>query len=472
MTEKTPGQQLQERLFKKKTHSSHVLNADDVQTFAEDYKDFISHHKTEREVIAALKERAEKAGFTDITKATVLTANKTYYKLDANKKNLALIRFNGLKAVHIVASHVDSPCLHLKPYPLYESHKIGLLKTHYYGGIKKYQWLNIPLALRGVAHTQEGTRVEVRLGEAPDEPVFTIPDLLPHLAKDQLQKTAKDTVEGEQLNAVAATIPYQDEKIKDCVKLALAQHLNENYGLVEEDLLAAELSFVPAGPARDAGIDNSLVLGYGHDDRSCAYTSAQAIIDAKPGAHTQIALFYDKEEIGSYGRTGAQNLFAQRLVEELIDLSESDLRPSQVWERTNVLSADVTASIDPNFSDVHDSTNATHLGYGVALEKYGGSGGKYSTNDADAEYMHALATLFKQHDVPWQTGELGKVDQGGGGTIAMFLARHGAHVVDIGPAVLGMHAPYELIAKHDLYAAYKAYHTFYEHSLPVSNDTA
>ena len=470
MTEKTPGQTLSERLFRKHEHASKSLNETDTQTFCTEYKQFLSTHKTEREVITGLVKQAEQHGFVPLEKTTAVKKGQTYYKLDRNKKNLALIRFGGLSTLHVIASHVDSPCLHLKPYPIHESNKLGLLKTHYYGGIKKYQWLNIPLALRGVAHTQTGERVEIHLGEAENEPCFTIPDLLPHLAKDQLQKIAKEAVIGEQLNAVAATIPYEDEKVKDKVKLALAQAINDKYGLVEEDLVSAELSFVPAGPARSAGIDSSLIIGYGHDDRSCTYASAQALFTAKSAGHTQVALFYDKEEIGSYGRTGAQNLFAQRLIEDLIALSESDVRPTQVWEKTNVLSADVTAAIDPNFSDVHDSTNATHLGYGVAIEKYGGAGGKYSTHDADAEYMHALTTLFRKHNVPWQTGELGKVDQGGGGTIAMFLARYGAHVVDIGPAVLGMHAPYELIAKHDLYAAYKAYHTFFEQSLTSNED--
>ncbi len=467
MTDKTAGQELHEKLFTKRQHASKLLDAQEVETFAHEYKNFISENKTEREVIKAIVALAEHAGFINLAQAGGVEAGKTYYKVD-NHKNLALIRFAGLKKVHATASHVDSPCLHLKPYPLAEQHKLGLLKTHYYGGIKKYQWLNIPLALRGVAYTQTGERREVCLGE--EDACFTIPDLLPHLAKDQFAKTAKELVVGEQLNAIAATLPYEDEKVKDKVKLALANALNEKYGLIAEDLISAELSFVPAGPAREAGIDKSLILGYGHDDRSCAYTTAQAILDAKKASHTQIALFYDKEEIGSYGRTGAQNLFMNRLIEDLLELSETDLRPSQVWENTNILSADVTAAVDPNFPEVHDTSNATYLGYGVALEKYGGAGGKYSTNDADAEYMHALTTLFNTHNIPWQTGELGKVDQGGGGTIAMFLARQGANVVDIGPAVLGMHAPYELIAKHDLYAAYKAYHTFFEQSLKSNED--
>lgn len=464
MSDKTPGQKLHERLFITKKHASTRLDETAVQAFATTYKDFISHNKTEREVIGALVKMAEQEGFVDLKKVTSVEHGKTYYALDG-AKNLALIRFGGLGRVHAVASHVDSPCLHLKPYPLAESHKLGLLKTHYYGGIKKYQWLNIPLALRGVAHTQDGTAVQIRLGEQDNEPCFTIPDLLPHLAKDQIAKAAKELVVGEQLNAIAATIPFDDDKVKDKVKLALAHALNEKYGLIEEDLISAELSFVPAGAARDAGIDSSLILGYGHDDRSCTYASAQAIIKAKKAPHTQLALFFDKEEIGSYGRSGAQNMFVNSVIETLIDLSESDLRPGQVWMNTNVLSADVTAAVDPNFADVHDTSNATYIGYGVALEKYGGSGGKYSTNDADAEYMHALTTLFREHNIPWQTGELGKVDQGGGGTIAMFLARNGAHVVDIGPAVLGMHAPYELLAKHDLFSAHQAYTVFFEHEL-------
>ncbi len=460
---KTPLQQLSEKILLKKKHAKALLNQKDIDSLAKKYVQFISEQKTEREVINKVKKQAIAHKFTNLLEAKKLVVGGTYYYA-VNEKNIALIRYQDMKKIHAIASHADSPCLHLKPYPLAETQKLAVLKTHYYGGIKKYQWLNIPLSLRGVAYTQKG-RVDFSIGDNPTDPVFTIPDLLPHLGRDQLQKEARKLVEGEQLNAIIGSDEVDDDAVSEKVKLSIAKHLYETYGLTEEDFISAELSFVPAGNAREVGFDRSMILGYGHDDRSSVFTSMQALLDAKKISQTQIVLVYDKEEIGSYGKTGAQNMFFTHLIEELIQRSQSDTTPSAVWRNTKVLSADVTSAIDPNFADVHDPTNANYLGRGVALEKYGGGGGKYSTSDADAEFMHALITLFNTQKVPWQTGENGKIDVGGGGTIAMFLAKWGADVVDIGIPVLAMHAPYELAHKADVYSAYLAYKAFFEHAL-------
>ena len=465
MADKSEMQKLADEILVKREPAAKALDKKKVRAFAEEYKTFISENKTEREVIAAVKQAAQEAGYQDLDDVQGLETGGTYYRED-HHKNIALITYNGLDSIHAIASHADSPCLHLKPYPLDEKAKVALLKTHYYGGIKKYQWLNIPLSLRGVAYTQDDKKITFALGDSPQDPVFTIPDLLPHLAREQLKKEARKLVEGEQLNAIIGSDEVDDENISEKAKLAIAKHLHDEYGLVEEDLVSAELAFVPAGPARDVGFDRSMISGYGHDDRSSVYSSLQALLQGKQAKeHTQIVAVYDKEEIGSYGKTGAQNLFFTSLIEDLIDLSGSKLRPTQVWKNTRVLSADVTSAIDPNFSDAHDASNANYFGRGVALEKFGGGGGKYSTSDADAEFTHKLRQLFNEHGVPWQTGENGKIDLGGGGTIAMFLARHGADVIDIGIPVLAMHAPFEMAHKADLYSAYTAYRVFLENTI-------
>jgi aspartyl aminopeptidase len=463
MTDKTAMQALQDKLLMKRQHAAPRLNDKAVRELAEEYRLFITENKTEREVVSAVKKAAEKAGFADIHKTAQVEKGGLYYRLDG-QKNLALIRFSGLRSIHGIISHADSPCLHLKPFPIAESHGLAVFKTHYYGGIKKYQWLNIPLALRGVAINKKGERIDIRIGDAPSDPVFTIPDLLPHLAREQLEKKANDLVSAEQLNPIMASVPVEDEKIKDKVKLALAKALHERYGLIEEDLVSAELSFVPAGEARMGGLDQSLIIGYGHDDRSSVYTSMKAFLDSKSAGHTQIVVFYDKEEVGSFGKSSANNQFFTNIIEELIEASESDLRPSQVWQRTRLISADVTSAVDPNFSDAHDTSNASYLGRGVSVEKFGGARGKYYTNDADAEYTHELLQLFNNKQVPWQSGENGKLDLGGGGTISMFFAKEGADVIDIGVPVLGMHAPYEVLSTHDLYSAYLSYRVFLEES--------
>ena len=464
MADKTEMQKLAEKILIQKKPGLKTLDPKQVNDFAEKYKEFLSNHKTEREIVSYVKEEAENAGFTDITKATSLEKGWKYY-LEEAEKNLALIRFGGLGSLHVVASHADSPCLHLKPYPLAEAQKVALLKGHYYGGIKKYQWANFQLALHGVVFTKNGKRVDINIGEKPGDPVFTVPDLLPHLARDQMQKKAKDIIEGEQLNPIVGNTEVDDENISEKAKLAIAKLLNEQYGIVEEDFITSELMFVPAGPARDVGFDKSMVSGFGQDDKSSAYTSVRAILDAKDFPGTQICLLYDKEEIGSEGKTSAKNRFLQHLIERLIELSETDMKLSQVWKNTKIISADVTCAADPNFADAHDLSNASFLGYGVSVEKYGGAGGKYYTNDAEADFMRKLLALFEKNKVPWQTGEAGKIDLGGGGTIAMYLAEWGADVIDIGIPVLGMHAPFELSSKADLYAAYKAYKTFFENQV-------
>ncbi len=461
MSDKTENEKLAEEILVQRKPSQESYDKDEVQKFAEEYKSFIGDNKIEREIISEIKERAERAGFENIKEVSEIEKDGKYYREDRNR-NIALIKIGSLENIYAVASHADSPCLHLKPYPLVENAKLALFKGHYYGGVKKYQWMNIPLSLRGVAFTEEGKKIKLKLGEEEDEPCFTIPDLLPHLAKEQLEKEGKKVVEGEQLNPIVGNLAIDDEKIEQKVKFGVAKILHEKYSLKEEDLVSAELAFVPAGSPRDVGFDESMIAGYGHDDRSSVFTSMEAILDSSDSDHTQICLFYDKEEIGSDGTTGAKNQFFTSIIEDLIDLTGSDLRSTQVWENTKVISADVTSAMDPNFPDAYDESNSSFIGHGVSVEKFGGRRGKYSSNDATAEFTHQITQLLKEEDVPWQTGEIGKIDLGGGGTIAKFLAKNGADVIDMGVPVLGMHAPFELASKADLYSAYNAYKAFLE----------
>lgn len=460
MAEKKPHEVLAEKLFIKKKYAGREYSESDIESFGKEYAQFLTENKTEREWVDSITALAEKNGFKNLAESNVETGG-AYYFTDG-RKNIALIRYNGLDQVRCVASHVDSPCLHLKPYPLTESQGFALFKGHWYGGIKKYQWLNIPLALHGVVIKQNGEKVHICVGEKEDEPVFTIPDLLPHLAREQMEKEARKLVEGEQLNPIIASVPYKGEDVSEPVKLAIAEYLYNEYGIIEEDLISSELIFVPAGKVREAGFDRALLVGYGHDDRSCSYASLRSMLDVSTVSTTSISAFYDKEEIGSEGKTGAQNLFFDRLLEELIDKTDHQERLNQVWERVKVFSADVTAGVDPNFSDVHDTSNAPFLGRGVAIEKYGAGGGKYHTNDADAEYVREVIKILNDANVPWQTGELGKLGIGGGGTIAMYLSKKGADVIDVGVPVLGMHAPYEVVSKSDMYIMYKAFRALFE----------
>ncbi|KKM12826.1 aminopeptidase 1 [Clostridiales bacterium PH28_bin88] len=469
--EKTAGQKLAERLTRKAPNAWERLRGEGHQVamqFAEGYKEFLDAAKTEREAVTAVVAAAVEAGFRplgELPPGGLAAGSKFYY---VNRGKAVVLGVVGVEPLasgfKLVGAHLDVPRLDLKPNPLYESEGLALLKTHYYGGIKKYQWTSIPLALHGVVIKGDGERLELTIGEAEDDPVFTISDLLPHLAKDQMQKKLGEAIAGEELNLLAGSIPYDDEEVKEKVKLRVLEYLHQRYGLVEEDFTSAELEVVPAGRSRDIGFDRGLVGGYGQDDRVCSYTALRAILDLQQARHTALILLADKEEIGSTGNTGMQSRFLEYVVLELAGLAGpgGSVDPGRVLFNSRALSADVNAAMDPNHDGVMEKHNAARLGGGVVLTKYTGSGGKYHSNDANAEFVAEVRRLFNTTGIAWQVGELGKVDQGGGGTIAQYLANLGMDVVDCGPALLSMHAPFEVASKVDIYTTYQAYRAFLE----------
>jgi len=434
-----------------------------VFRFANRYKSFLDVAKTEREAVRAIEDFAKKKGFKDITKSA--TGNK-FYKVSKNK-NIALAVL-GKKAlssgVNLVVSHIDAPRLDLKQNPLYEEVDLAFLKTHYYGGIKKYQWLTRPLAIHGTVFNKDGKAFDIQVGEAQDDPVFTIADLLPHLArKVQADKKVSDAFEGEKLNILVGSLPIGDEETKERFKLAVLEYLFSTYGFIEEDLMSAEIEIVPAGGARDVGWDRGLIGAYGQDDRVCAYASLEAMAEVTAQGKTSITLFTDKEEIGSDGSTGAKSRFLEDFVADLYEITGQEASAKTLRTcllNSKALSGDVNAALDPDYQDVHEKRNAAKIGYGVCITKFGGSGGKYGSSDANAEYLSQIRRIFNKNKVIWQTGELGKVDEGGGGTIAKFLAVHGMEVVDCGTPILSMHSPFEIAGKGDIYMTYKAYKTF------------
>lgn len=438
--------------------------------YGERYKAFLDAGKTEREAAAEMLRQAHSHGFVDL--ADVLAAGNMPApgtKIVYNHKNKAVVCFVvGKKpleqGMHIIGAHIDSPRLDLKAHPLYEDGELALLKTHYYGGIKKYQWICQPLALHGVVYRADGGKVGVRIGDEPGDPVLYITDLLVHLSKRQNDSKLADAITGEQLNAIIGHIPLDDADEKEPVKAAILAALHEKYGLIEEDLLLAELELVPAQNAVDVGLDRGLIAAHGHDDRSCAYAAFEALLNLDTPEATAVGLFVDKEEIGSVGNTSMSARYFENILAELFALQgkDTELSVRRALAASSVLSADVTAALDPTFPDVHDKRNVALLGHGVALCKFTGSRGKSGSNDANAEFLAALRRAFADAGVPWQTCELGKVDEGGGGTIAYILADRGAEVVDCGVPMLSMHAPIELASKADLYFTMKAYKAFFE----------
>lgn len=433
-----------------------------VEAYAQEYKAFLDAAKTEREAVLTVQRLAQERGFVDLESGQ---AGKKFW-VNYRGKTIALVVL-GQRPVHeglrIVAAHIDSPRLDLKQNPLYEDGDLVFLKTHYYGGIKKYQWLARPLALHGVIYRPDGQAVTLRLGEDPDDPVLTVCDLLPHLArKAQMDKKVDEAFVGEKLNLLAGSLPLGDKETKERFKLHLLHLLSERYGLTEEDLVSAELEAVPAGSARDVGWDRSLVGGYGQDDRAAAFAAVQAILNVNASPHTALTLLVDKEEVGSAGNTSAQSIFLEELVARLLELQgEAPSRRRQALMQSQAISADVAAALDPDWPEVYEKRNAARLGYGVVLTKYTGHGGKYHANDAHAEYLNWIRQVFNQAGVIWQAAELGKIDEGGGGTIAKFLAAYGMDVVDCGPALLSMHSPFEIGAKADLYMTAQAFGSFF-----------
>jgi len=439
--------------------------------FSDGYKDFLDECKTERESIDYYVNELAKQGYKEIEKAKKA---KKVFRISRNKNaGIAIIGKKPIsEGVNLIVSHIDAPRVDLKQNPLHQddSTTLGMMKTHYYGGIKKYQWMSTPLALHGTFIKKDGQTVKITIGEDEKDPVFVMPDLLPHLArKVQYTKKIGEAIDAGKMNLVFNSIPYpKDKETKDSVKLNALILLNEKYDIIEEDFLSAEIEIVPAGKARDAGIDRSLVLGYGQDDRICAYTSACALFDAKEKLEkTAIVYLADKEEIGSDGNTGAKSIFIIDFIADLLKhngeaFDSSTLRKTLI--NSQVLSADVNAGINPNFPSVHEKENAVHIGFGVSVTKFTGSGGKGGSNDANAEFNSKIIDIYNKENVCWQTGALGKVDEGGGGTIAKFMAEHGSEVIDCGPGVLGMHSLYELTSKADIYSSYKAYKAFFENA--------
>jgi len=460
-------EELRKRLIRKPQLAWDVLGPGEkekVFEFAERYKVFLDSAKTEREAVRVIEVFAKKKGFKDITRTRV---GKRFYKTNRNKNIvLAVVGKKPLiSGVNLIASHIDSPRLDLKQNPLYEEVDLAFLKTHYYGGIKKYQWLARPLAIHGKVIKKDGSHLDLQVGESDHDPVFTIADLLPHLAhKVQTEKKVSDAFEGEKLNVLVGTVPIGDDETKERFKLAVLQYLFETYGIVEEDLVSSEIEIVPAGKARDVGWDRSLIGAYGQDDSVCTYATLEAVGELKTTETTAVALFIDKEEIGSDGSTGAKSRFLEDFVADLFEVtgeqpSGTALRSCLMSSRA--LSADVNGALDPDYQDVHEKRNAARIGYGVCITKFTGSRGKYGSSDANAEYMAQIRQLFNESRVVWQTGELGKVDEGGGGTIAKFLAIYGMEVVDCGTPLLSMHSPFEIASKADTYMTYKGYRAFF-----------
>lgn len=442
----------------------------ELMDFGQKYKGFLTRGKTERTCVRMSLEMAEAKGFVNLEdfekSGRALKPGDKVYVLNRDK-NIALFVMGRQpleEGLRILGAHIDSPRLDLKQNPLYESEGLALLDTHYYGGIKKYQWVTLPLSLHGVVIKKDGTRIDLEIGEKEEDPVFVISDLLIHLAADQLKAKGSKLIEGENLDVTVGSIPLKDmkDKEKDAVKANILRILKETYQIEEQDFLSAEIEVVPSGPARDCGLDRSMIMGYGHDDRVCAYTSLAAILEAEECEYTGCCLLVDKEEIGSVGATGAQSLFMENTIARLIAAagSESMLKTRQALANTKMLSSDVSAAVDPLYVNVSEKKNAAYLGNGIVFNKYTGARGKSGCNDANPEYMAQLRRILDDARVHYQTAELGKVDQGGGGTIAYIMGNYTMDVIDAGVPVLNMHAPWEVVSKADVYEAYRAYKAF------------
>lgn len=461
----------------KNTSNAHVFenvwkkadNPDVIHDFSEGYRAFLDAGKTEREAVREICSMAQAVGYTPLE--TLLKSNKPLkpgqgiYAVNRNK-SVILIKAGKKKlseGLRILGAHIDSPRLDLKPFPLYEDGGLGLLKTHYYGGIRKYQWVSLPLAMHGAVCLKSGEVVTISIGEGENDPVFMISDLLPHLSKDQNEKKLSEALTGEGLNVIFGSIPGECEK--EPIKARLLDLLHAEYGITEADFTSAELEIVPAGRARDAGFDRSMIAAYGQDDRVCSYAALKAILDGGVTEYTQVGMFMDKEEVGSMGNSGSESDYFEYVLSELLALEKEpniDLAVKRSLMRSKMLSADVTAAFDPNYPEVYDKRNTPMLGHGVVLMKYSGSRGKGGASDANGEFLAQVRKAFDDHNVLWQVGELGKVDQGGGGTIAYILANRGAEVVDCGVALLSMHGPWEIASKADVYMTYKGYRAFVE----------
>lgn len=462
--EKNAAKLLEEKLCRKKEHACKIMSDSQLEKadrFCEGYMKFLGSAKTERECTSLVINQAVSCGFTEFDK------NKKYKKGDKvyynNRGKAVILAVFGEKplseGVRIAAAHIDSPRLDLKPEPLYEDGELAYFKPHYYGGIRKYQWPVIPLSLHGVVVLSDGTEVTVSLGEKADEPKFVISDLLPHLGAEQGKRKLSEGIKGEELNVIVGSRPFKCDEGSELVKLNILRLLNEKYGMCEEDFLSAELEMVPAFGVCDIGFDRSLIGGYGHDDRVCAYPAFMALLDSKAPIYTSVAVLTDKEEVGSEGNTGLNSAYLEYFISDLAYTQGVEGR--DVLSRSQCLSADVNAAFDPTFPSVFEKNNCAKLNHGVVITKYTGSRGKSGTSDASAEFMGKIRRLLNANSIVWQAGELGKVDEGGGGTVAMYIASLNVDVIDLGVPVLSMHAPFETVSKIDVYMAYRAFYEFF-----------
>ncbi len=453
--------ELKEKLFYKKKNALEIEGrAEKAYKYSEGYVKYLDASKTEREAVIEGIKLAEKNGFKEYTLGQpIKSGDKLYF--NNRGKNLYLISIGSEpieNGIRIAAAHVDSPRLDLKQCPLYEEGGMGFLKTHYYGGIKKYQWVATPLSLHGVVVKDNGESVNIVVGEDENDPVFYINDILPHLGAEQSKKPLGEAIPGEKLNLLSGSRPYGEGS--ENIKFNILKILNEKYGITEEDFLSSELCAVPAAKSRDVGFDRSMIVGYGHDDRVCAYPAMTALFDNVDSKHTLMCVFADKEEVGSNGLTGMQSDTLTDIIDELSMALNAD--PIIVRSNSKCLSADVSAAFDPNFAEVYEKRNAPIINHGVVLNKYTGARGKSGTNDASAEYIAWLRATLAKNNVVWQTAEMGKVDAGGGGTVAMYISKHNIDTVDMGVPVISMHAPYEVIAKADLYETALAFDAFFK----------
>lgn len=458
------GKELQEELTWKFPHIAKEApeQVEEAAAFCEGYKVFLDEGKTERECVKKAVELLKAAGYAEFdTQGSYQPGDKVYY---VNRNKAIIATTFGEKSVkegiRMNGAHIDSPRLDLKPSPVYEKDDMALFKTHYYGGIRKYQWATIPLAMHGVIIKKNGEMVELNLGEKPGDPVFCITDLLPHLSAEQNERKLKDGIKGEELNIVIGSIPYTDDEVKEPVKLMALKLMNEQFGITEKDFLRAEVEFVPAHKASDVGFDRSMVGAYGQDDRICAYTALIAEIDTKNPTYTTMTILTDKEEIGSEGNTGLNSNYVGDYITYLAELE--GVNPKEVFRNTICLSSDVNAAYDPTFASVYDPLNSSYVNKGCVLTKYTGARGKSGSNDASAELMAKVIGIMEKEGVYWQIGELGAVDVGGGGTIAKFVASMNIDVVDLGVPILSMHAPFELASKLDVLNTYRAFKAFYK----------
>ncbi len=465
-SKKNEASELKEKLFmKRKVTGAEMSDAEikKADKFCEGYKAFLDTGKTEREACAEAVRLAEDAGFVPFDRNAKYSAGDRVYRVNREKAIILAVigKQSVADGVNLVAAHIDSPRIDLKQNPLYESEGLGYFKTHYYGGIKKYQWPTIPLALHGVIYKADGERVDVKLGEDESDPVLVITDILPHLADEQYKRPAPKLIKGEELNILIGSRPFKDDKGSENVKLNIMKLLNEKYGITESDFISAELECVPAYKAKDVGFDRSMIGAYGQDDRVCAYTALSAILSLRGTPdRTAVTILTDKEEIGSEGCTGLQSSYLKYFISDLGDCFGVEGR--HILSASKCLSADVNAAFDPTFADPFEKLNAAYLGRGVVLTKYTGARGKSGTNDASAEFVGEVRRIFDKEDIIWQTGELGKVDFGGGGTVAMYISNLDVDTVDIGVPVISMHAPFEVTGKNDVYMTYKAFRAFFK----------